>query len=81
MDILIYSLERQPFKGNGALRTGSNVPLLCLNFPLLTTSQIAQKFYYLVEQCRTKIQSQVDAGYGWEGFHVKICLKECEENE
>ena len=52
-----------------------------LNFPLLSPSQIAPKFYYWVEQCRTKIQTQAEAGYGREGFHVKIWLKQCEENE
>ena len=63
------------------LRTGSNVSLLCLNFPLLTPSQIAPKFYFLVELCRAKIQSQVEAGHGWEGFHAKIWLRQCEQNE
>ena len=63
------------------LRTGSNVSLLCLNFPLLTPSQIAPKFYFLVELCRAKIQSQVEAGHGWEGFHAKIWLRQWEQNE
>ena len=52
-----------------------------LNFPLESPSQIAPKFNSLVEQCRTKIQIQLEAGYGWEGFHVKICLQKCVEIE
>ena len=35
-----------------------------LNFPLESPSQIAPKFNSLVEQCRTKIQIQLEAGYG-----------------
>ena len=50
-------------------------------FPLLNPSQIAPKFNSLVEQCRTKIQIQLEAGYGWEGFHVKICLQKSVETE
>ena len=52
-----------------------------LNFPLESPSQIAPKFNSLVEQCRTKIQIQLEAGYGWEGFHVKICLQKSVETE
>ena len=52
-----------------------------LNFPLESPSQIAPNFFSLVEQCRTKIQIKVEAGYDWEGFNVKICLKKCEEAE
>ena len=52
-----------------------------LNFPLESPSQIAPKFYSFVEQCRTEIQTQVEAGYAWEGFHVKICLQKCVEIE
>ena len=63
------------------LRAGSNVSLLCLNFLLPTPSQIAPKFYFLVELRRAKIQSQVEAGHGWEGFHAKIWLRQCEQNE
>ena len=50
-------------------------------FPLLNPSQIAPKFNSLVEQCRTKIQIQLEAGHGWEGFHVKICLQKSVETE
>ena len=50
-------------------------------FPLLNPSQKAPKFNSLVEQCRTKIQIQLEAGHGWEGFHVKICLQKSEEIE
>ena len=52
-----------------------------LNFPLESLSQIAPKFDSIVEQSRTKIQIKLEAGYGWEGFHVKICLKKSEETE
>ena len=52
-----------------------------LNFPLKSPSQIAPKFNSLVEQCRTKIQIKLEAGYGWEGFHVKIFLQKSEETE
>ena len=52
-----------------------------LNFPLESPSQIAPKFSSLVEQCRTKIIIQHEAGYGWEGFHVKICLQKSVETE
>ena len=54
--------------------------LFCPLF-LFDPSQIAPKFNSLVEQCRTKIQIQLEAGYGWEGFHVKICLQKCVEIE
>ena len=46
-----------------------------LNFPLESPSQIAPKVYFFVEQCRTEIQTQVEVGYAWEGFHVIICLQ------
>ena len=52
-----------------------------LNFRPESPSQIAPKFNSLVEQCRTKIQIQLEAGYGWEGFHVKICLQKSVETE
>ena len=52
-----------------------------LNFLFESPSQIAPKFNSLVEQCRTKIQIQLEAGHGWEGFHVKICLQKGEETE
>ena len=51
---------------------GSKIPLLCLNFPLLNPSQVASKMCYLVEQSKTIIQELVVAGFGWDGFQVKI---------
>ena len=60
---------------------GSKIPLLCLNFPLLNPSQVASKMCYLVEQSKTIIQELVVAGFGWDGFQVKIWLKQCWVNE
>ena len=51
------------------------------NFPLLNPSQIAPKFYSLVEQCRAKNSTWFKADSISDEPYAKICLSKCEEIE
>ena len=51
------------------------------NFPLLNPSQIAPKFYSLVELCRAKNSTWVEADSIQDEPYAKICLSKCEQIE